>query len=139
MASHKLPKRLFKNKEVVHAYQHERENKLNMKQMSRDHVDVLETIEFTLVKMAQKYPAIDDSIIDQALRFALAGRPPDEDAEDEVRDVYQALTIIRRARKDVPDGIWSSGLKNVRDSVRRHSSLTPGDRAYIRFVEPYLS
>lgn len=138
MASRKLPKRLFKNKEVVHAYQHDRESKLNMKQMSRDHLDVLQNIEFMLVRMAQQDAAIDDRILDEALRCALAGHRPDEEAEDEVHDVFDAIADMRDFREDVSDGIWNSGLKTVRDSVRRHSSLAPGDRAYIRFVEPYM-
>lgn len=138
MSSRKLPKRLFKNKEVVHAYQHDRENNLSMKQMSRDHLDVLENIEFALVRTAQRFPAIDDSVLDEALRFALADRAPDDDSEDEVKNVYRVLLAVRRERKDVSHGVWNSGLKTVRDSVRRHSSLTPGDRAYIRFVEPYV-
>ncbi len=138
MASRKLPKRMFKNKEVVHSYQHDRESKLSMKQMSRDHLDVLQNIEFSLVEMAQKVPAIDDRVLDEALRCSLAGHPPGEEAEDEIHDVFGLLQGMRRFREDVSDGVWNSGLKAVRDSVRRHSSLAPGDRAYIRFVEPYI-
>lgn len=138
MASRKLPKRMFKNKEVVHAYQHDRESRLNMKQMVRDHSDVLQSIEFMLVGLAQGDPAIDDAVLDEALRCALGGHPPDDDAGDEVFEVFDGLTAMRKKREDVSDAVWNSGLKTVRDSVRRHSSLAPGDRAYIRFVQPYL-
>lgn len=138
MASRKLPKRMFKNKEVVHAYQHDRESKLSMKQMTRDHLDVLQNIEFSLVRMAQENLAIDDGILDEALRCALGGHPPDDDAGDEVFEVFDGLTAMRKKREDVSDAVWNSGLKTVRDSVRRHSSLAPGDRAYIRFVQPYI-
>jgi hypothetical protein len=138
MASRKLPKRLFKDKEVVHSYQHDRENKLGMKQMARDHLDVLQNIEFMLVRLAQKDGAIDDRMIDEALRYALAGRPPGEDADAEVAEMYHALAEMRRFRNEVSDGVWNSGLKTVRDSVRRHSKLLPGEKAYIRFVQPYV-
>ncbi len=71
MASRKLPKRLFKDKEVVHSYQHDRESKLGMKQMARDHLDVLQDIEFSLVRIARIDPRSDDRMIDEALRYAL--------------------------------------------------------------------
>ena len=54
MQSKKLPKRLFKNKEVVHAYEHERATKSAVKRMTRDHLDVLQNIEFALVSQARR-------------------------------------------------------------------------------------
>jgi hypothetical protein len=138
MASRKLPKRLFKNKEVVHSYQHDRENKLGMKQMSRDHLDVLQNIEFALISLAREEDEIDDRTIDEALRIALRGVEPDDDADEWVFALLEALAEIRGIRGDVSDGIWQSGLKSVRDSVRNHSSLAPGEKGYIRFVEQYV-
>jgi hypothetical protein len=140
MASRKLPKRLFKNKDVVHAYQHDRETKLDMKQMSRDHLDVLQNIEFTLISAARQDHHIDDRVLDQVLSLSMRSRRPDEaeDAEPIVIELHDALQDMRAFRGDVPDHIWQAGLKTVRDSVRRHSSLTPGEKRYIRFVEPYV-
>jgi hypothetical protein len=138
MASRKLPKRLFKNKEVVHTYQHDRENKLDMKQMSRDHLDVLQNIEFAIIMLARQEDEIDDRTIDEALRMALHGGEPDEDTDGFVVELLEALEEMRDFRGDVPDGIWQSGLKTVRDSVRNHSSLAPGEKRYIRFVEHYV-
>ncbi len=138
MASRKLPKRLFKNKDVVHTYQHERENKLDMKQMSRDHLDVLQNIEFGLVKAAKQDADIDDQIVDEALGLALKGREPDEDTHPLVGDVLAMLDGLRELRSDVPDNLWQAGLKTVRESVRRHSTLAPGEKRYLRFVEPYV-
>jgi hypothetical protein len=138
MASRKLPKRLFKNKEVVHTYQHDRENKLDMKQMSRDHLDVLQNIEFTLITLARQADEIDDRTIDEALRIAFRGGEPDEDTDEFVAELLEALEDMRGLREDVPDNIWQAGLKTVRDSVRNHSSLAPGEKRYIRFVEPYV-
>ncbi len=138
MASRKLPKRLFKNKEVVHSYQHDRESKLGMKQMSRDHLDVLQNIEFALIGHAREEVEIDDRTIDEALRIAFRGGEPDEDTDEFVVELLEALDEMRDFRGDVPDNIWQAGLKTVRDSVRNHSSLAPGEKRYIRFVEQYV-
>ena len=138
MASRKLPKRLFKNKDVVHTYQHDRENKLGMKEMSRDHLDVLQNIEFVLVKSAREDPGVDDRTIDEALSLSLRGGEPDDDTDGTVIDICELLDEMRDFRGDVPDNIWDAGLKTVRDSVRRHSSLAPGDRGYLHFVEQYV-
>jgi len=136
MASRKPPKRLFRNKDVVHSYQHDRESKLGMKQMSRDHLDVLQNIEAILVRCAHEDPGIDDGVLDRALRICM-GRS-DEDDDPRVMMVCDALDSIRELREDVSDGIWNSGLKTVDESVRRHSGLKPGEKAYLRFVEQYV-
>lgn len=138
MAARKLPRRLFKNKDVVHTYQHERENKLDMKQMSRDHLDVLQNIEFALVTAARQDDAIDDRIIDEALGIAFRGTEPQEGAHPLAVELHAALEDLREIREDVTDAIWKAGLKTVRESVRRHSSLTPGEKTYLRFVGPYV-
>jgi hypothetical protein len=138
MASRKPPKRLFKNKEVIHTYQHERENKLNMKSMSRDHLDVLQNIEFTLVRAARQVTDIDDRTVDAALGLALSGEDPNESNDLLAVDLCKVLREMRESRLDVSDNLWRAGLKTVRDSVRRHSSLAKGEMRYIKFVEPYL-
>jgi hypothetical protein len=138
MASRKPPKRLFKNKDVVHTYQHERENKLDMKTMSRDHLDVLQNIEATLVGAARRDDKIDDRTVDEALQLALRGADPAEDAEPLSVEIYDLLVQMRAYRSDVPDSIWQAGLRTVRDSVRRHSSLARGEKRYLSFVEPYV-
>ena len=138
MASRKPPKRLFKNKDVVHTYQHERENKLDMKSMSRDHLDVLQNIEFTLVKNAREDDRVDDRTVDEALGLALRGKEPGEDADPLAVSIYDLLEGMRAYREDVPDNIWQAGLKTVRESVRRHSTLAPGEKRYLRFAEPYV-
>ena len=138
MASRKLPKRLFKNKDVVHTYQHDRESKLGMKEMSRDHLDVLQNIEFVLVNYAREDQSVDDRTIDEALSLSLRGGDPDDDTDETVVDLCESLDELRDFRGDVPDNIWDAGLKTVRDSVRGHSSLAPGDRGYLRFVDQYV-
>lgn len=137
MASRKLPKRLFKNKDVVHTYQHDRENKLGMKEMSRDHLDVLQNIEFSLVTCARQDQSVDDRTIDEALSLSLRGGDI-ESGDGTIADICEALEEMRDFRGDVPDNIWHAGLKTVRDSVRRHSSLAQGDKGYLHFVEKYV-
>jgi hypothetical protein len=138
MASRKLPKRLFKNRDVIHSYQHDRENKLGMKRMSREHLDVLQNIEFILVTHAREDPAIDDDIIDRALQVAMGRTDVVGDTDPRVVGLCEGLEMIRETREDVSDGIWHAGLRTVDESVRRHSDLKPGEKSYLRFVGPYI-
>jgi hypothetical protein len=138
MPARKLPKRLFKNKDAIHVYEHERSAKAGLKRMTRDHLDVLQNIEFTLVRQSREDPAVDDRIIDQALRICM--NPPDSlDAEEPlVRELCLELEAMRSTRADVSNEIWTAGLRTVDQSVRRHSSLAPGETSYLDFVQDYV-
>lgn len=138
MAARKLPKRLFKNPDVVHAYEHDRQSNLGMKQMTRDHADVLHNIELTLVSAAREDDQIDDRWIHEALESFLVRRDADDEPEPLVSQLKDRLLATRALRHDVPDAIWQAGLKTVRDSVARHSKLAPGDKDYIRYVSAYV-
>jgi hypothetical protein len=138
MASRKLPKRLFKNKDVVHTYQHDRETKVGMKQMTRDHLDVLENIEFVLVTHARHDPSIDDDIIDRALQITMGRTDVVGETDPRVMTLCRSLEEIRESREDVPDTIWRAGLRTVDESVRRHSRLGSGEKSYLQFVGPYI-
>src|SRR4051794_17459274 len=128
MAAPKLPKRLFKNKDVIHSYQHDRESKAGMKHMARDHLDVLQNIEFSLVRCAREDSSIDDGIIDRALRICMRGTEISDEEDPRVATVCDMLGAIRATREDVPDNIWRAGLRTVNDSVQRHSDLRPGEK-----------
>jgi hypothetical protein len=138
MATRRPPKRLFKNKDVVHVYEHERSASAGLKRMTRDHIDVLQNIEFALVKQARENRNIDDQMIDQALRSCMNGTDPPDDAGVEVAGLCSALETVRAMRLDVPDEIWIAGLRTVDQSVRRHSSLAPGKTSYLDFVQNYV-
>jgi hypothetical protein len=138
MASRKLPKRLFKNKDVVHSYQHDRETRVNMKGMTRDHLDVLQNIEFALVTCARHDPAIDDRMVDQALRICKSGEAVAEDDDPRVNMLCEQLMSMRAMREDVSDEVWDAGLRTVDESVRRHSDLRPGEKSYLSFVAQYV-
>ena len=139
MQSKKLPKRLFKNRDVVHTYEHDRATRGAIKHVTRDHLDVLQNIEFTLVALARKDPAIDDAVIDRALHNCLAGAKLPEDADSSLVRLCDRLRAMRSLRKDVSDQVWTACLKKIQKSVRLHSNLAPGATDYLEFVGPYVS
>lgn len=111
------------------------ESKL-MKRMTRDHVDVLQNIEFILVTRHRENSSIDDRIIADALKSAIENDVPhDERAisiKENLQDMYQF-------RGDVSDDIWQAGLRTVLQSVRRHSDLRPGSTDYLDFVSEFIT
>jgi hypothetical protein len=138
MAQRKPPKRLFKNKEVVHSYQHDRETKASVKNLTRDHLDVLQNIEAMLVGYAREVESVDDRTIDEALEYMRRDKEDIEEAELHVKGICVYLDEMRARRQDVSDAIWLAALRTVQDSVRRHSSLRPGEKTYIEFVSNYV-
>ncbi len=138
MLSRKPPKRLFKTKDVIHTYQHDRSTKVNLKHMTRDHVDVLQNIEVALVKCARDDSSIDDRLIDQALRICISQSEPPENTDSRMTRLCQTVTSIRSLREDIADDIWIAGLRTVAESVRRHSDLKPGETGYLDFVRQYV-
>jgi hypothetical protein len=137
MHARKPPRRLFKSRDVVHVYQHDRENRVGMKHITRDHLDVLQNIESALMACHKQVPDIDDYAVDRALENAIRAGEPDR-ADPAVEVLGCALEAIRNSRDDVPDHIWRGGLKTVSDSVRRHSTLAPGETSYLEFVAQYI-
>ena len=138
MLSKKPPKRLFKNKDVVHVYQHDKLTKTAFKSMTRDHIDVLQNIEFALVQEARNDPRIDDATIDQALGSCLDRTELPDNADSRIVRLCHLLESMQALREDVSDEIWHAALRTVRKSVRTHSSLAPGDTGYLDFVRPYV-
>jgi hypothetical protein len=138
MLNRKLPKRLFKNRDVIHAYENDRSARSRLKRMPRDHFDVLQNIEVGLVRTAQALPGIDDLAIHQALRGCTRGTELPEDADMRVVRLRAQLEMVREAREDVPDTVWNACLRTVDDSVERHSNLRPGETSYLSFIENYV-
>src|SRR5262249_35059950 len=103
MAKRKLPKRLFKNKDVVSSYQSDLSAGKLLKKMSRDHEDVLQNIEFTLVQCYRQDPEIDDRAVDAALQAYLNNSEPEDEL---VVALLDALDAVRECRSDVDDRIW---------------------------------
>jgi uncharacterized alpha-E superfamily protein len=106
----------------------------SMKRMTRDHLDVLQNIEFVLVSGYRSDRTIDDRIVADALRAAILDAEPQD---SRARSLNESLESIRMLRSDVPDDIWWDGLRTVLESVHRHSSLKPGSRGYLDFVSDF--
>lgn len=105
------------------------------KQMTRDHLDVLQNIEFSIVSTCRDCRDIDDRVIASALKTVIAdGEPADELSGL----LVNSLENIRLVRVDVPETIWKNGLKVVLESVHNHSKAKQGDRDYLRFVFHYV-
>jgi hypothetical protein len=109
-----------------------------MKHLERDHLDVLQNIEFFLVQITRQDPIFDDRMIDQALRCCIKGTNPPDDADFRVAMLIKTLETLRERRRDVNDETWTAALRKVDESVQLHSSLTPGEKSYLQFVEGFV-
>ena len=102
-----------------------------LKQMTRDHQDVLQNIEFILISRYREDGSIDHRIVADALKAAIHG----DVAEDALAEsLNRSLEGVRELRSDVSDDIWRDGLRTVLQSVHRHSNLRPGEREYLDFL-----
>lgn len=105
------------------------------KQMTRDHVDVLQNIEFSIVSTCRNHDDIDDRVIASALKTAINGSEPVGELS---AVLVNDLAGFREMRPPVPDDIWTKGLKVVLESVHTHSDTKPGDRDYLSFIRNYV-
>jgi hypothetical protein len=106
-----------------------------LKRMRRDHLDVLQNIEFFLIKRYEKDGTIDDRLVSEALKAAIDNNAPQD---EQAASIKERLQGIREIRSDVSDDIWRDGLRTVLQSVHRHSSLKPGSRGYLNFVSDFI-
>lgn len=106
-----------------------------MKRMSRDHLDVLQNIEFILVSAYRKDKTIDDRIVAGALQAAIDN---DVSQDDRAISIKKSLQDIREFRGDVSDDIWQAGLRTVLQSVHRHSDLYQDSTEYLDFVSEFI-
>ena len=119
-------RRPFQERENPHAL---------LRKMTRDHVDVLENIEFVLVQAWREHPEIDDCLVEDALSAAIA----EDTASDPISEMLlKQLDNIRLIRCDVDDKIWKAGLQVVLKSVHTHSDAMQGDRQYLEFVNKFI-
>jgi len=105
------------------------------RQMTRDHLDVLQNIEFCIVSTARRRSQIDDKIIASALKASIDGTDSDQELTSLL---ISDLENARLVRSDVPDTIWINGLKVVLQSVYTHSDARASDRDYLDFVQNYI-
>jgi len=91
-----------------------------------------------LVAYARKQASVDDRTIDEALGILRQNKANIEDADLHVKGICLYLDQVRASREDISDAIWFAALRAVQDSVRRHSGLIPGEKAYLEFVSDYV-
>ncbi|MCX5636130.1 MAG: hypothetical protein NTX52_00350 [Planctomycetota bacterium] len=106
-----------------------------LKRMRRDHLGLLQNIEFFLIKRYQEDSTIDDRLVAEALKAAIDNNAPQD---EQAASIKESLQGIREIRSDVSDDIWRDGLRTVLQSVHRHSSLKPGSRGYLNFVSDFI-
>jgi hypothetical protein len=134
----KLPKRLFKDSEVISPYKNGRSRQSRRSYMTREHQDVLQNIEAALVGTARRTRAIDDRMIDQALRICIEAIDLPEDCDARVSALCSNLESVRSLRTDISNDTWICGLRTVHDSVKVHSTRMPGDTGYLDFVSQFV-
>jgi hypothetical protein len=104
-------------------------------EMTENHVDVLENIEFVIVSTWREDRRIDDKEVAVALKSLIK----EEAAKDEIAGrIIKAIENTRLIRADVSDEIWIKGLKVVLESVYTHSEAEEGDRFYLEFAEMFI-
>ncbi len=135
MAKNKPPRRLFKNPDRISAYQKDHATPQTMKSMARDHADVLQNIEFALVRGYRENARVDDRDVREALRAHLGGK---EAEGARAAGLAASLAAMRAFREDVSDELWFAAIRIVEDSVRLHSGFLPGETSYLRFVAQYV-
>lgn len=104
-------------------------------EITRNHMDVLQTIEATLVNCWREAEGVDDQWIHAALVATMRGDSPDHPT---AWYVHWALKAARERRSDVAADLWLDALRVVAQSVRDHSSLRHGDRSYLGFILAFV-
>ena len=106
-----------------------------MDRMHRDHLDVLQNIEFVLVTGYREDRAVDDRIVAEALKAAIHGEIP---AEGPGQSLCEGLNAMRDFRADVSDATWRDALRTILQSVSRHSNARAGETGYLDFVKDFV-
>lgn len=108
-----------------------------IERVTRDNIDLLQNIEFALADCYREDQVgmIDDVAVMKTLRQSLLSMVPDDPTG---ALLAEALGAVREFRAGVPDEVWNDAVRVVMASVHNHSSLAPGDTAYLDFMEPFV-
>jgi hypothetical protein len=106
-----------------------------MERMSRDHLDLLQNIEFMLAVGYKQGDRIDDRTVAAALEAAMHGR---QSADPNVQALLGRLDEARAVQSAVDDPTWRDALQVVLESVHRHSDLRPRQTDYLDFIKNYV-
>ena len=105
------------------------------KEMTKNHVDVLENIEFAIINVWRENPLIDDKAVAAALKAVIKAEEPKDIMSCLLKKALEGARLIR---SDVSDEIWTKGLKVVLESVYTHSEAEEGDRFYLEFADMFI-
>ena len=105
------------------------------RRLVRNHADLLQNIEFTLVNVASDSHEVDDQCIERILRHAITQKASEDPS---INLALDSLAAIRRLREEDPGDLWSDALRVVNASLKRHSNSEPGETSYLRFVSQYV-
>jgi hypothetical protein len=105
------------------------------RRMSRDHLDVLQNIEFALVSAYRESHEVDDRLVGKVLVMAIRGGQP---TDPRVRWAVDLLAEIRETRNDVSDELWIDGLRVIYASLLRHSNRDEGETSYLDFAAQFI-
>jgi len=139
MAKFKPPKRLFKNKEVVHSYRGRRGNLADPTRSPAHRPDGLQHVEFAFAASALKDAQLDDRAVFEAVQLSMMGSNAEEPADPKVAGLRALIESVRETRSNVPDSEWAGSLRRVMGSIQNHSGLAPGEKSYLTFVRRYVS
>lgn len=106
-----------------------------MNKIVSKHIDVLENIEVAMNVVRRSNGDLDDKAVYDALDCVCDGK---ETADPRISDLVDVLYEIEEMRRDLLRVEWQECLLVVRESVRNHSSLEPGDKSYLDFIAAYL-
>jgi hypothetical protein len=107
----------------------------------RDHMDLLQNIEFALVTTWKEDARVDDAAVYAALR---AVREDDEARSPLAGEAAAAVRGILDWRRqnlephELSKPLRRAACKKIMGSIRNHSSCTPGDTGYLRFVSQFV-
>ncbi|MDD4890017.1 MAG: hypothetical protein PHU85_08810 [Phycisphaerae bacterium] len=105
------------------------------RKMRRDHLDVLQNIEFAICREYRRNERVDDAAVREALVAMINFRDPTDPVAEAV---WICLKAFRRERSDVTDEVWRDGLRVVLHSVKNHSEFRPRETSYLDFVLPFV-
>jgi tRNA isopentenyl-2-thiomethyl-A-37 hydroxylase MiaE len=108
------------------------------REMTQNHIDVLENIEFAIVNAWRENRQIDDKAVAAALKAVIKSEEP--------KNILSCLLVkalegARLIRSDVSEEIWAKGLKVVLESVYTHSPadvIEQGDTYYLEFADMFI-
>ena len=113
-------------------------NKLR-RQMTQEHPDILQNIEFVLLSAYRRDKTIDDAACLQAVQAALGGETPsDEGVRGLVQGIADIRALIRTGEASVSDELWNDCLLVVGNSIKFWSTLNPGARGYLDYVLTFI-